>query len=69
MASHNGNLAFPPLRTYRVTAGMARGGDSDGRPPGADPARGNVKTGDFRRFGRRGHANQLFWHVSDLPAG
>lgn len=69
MASQNGNLTFPPLRTYRVTAGMARDSDSGGRPAGADPARGKAKTGDFRRFGRGGHANRLFWHVFDLTAG
>jgi RNA polymerase sigma-70 factor (sigma-E family) len=31
MDSQNGNLTFPPLRTYRVTAAMARGSDSGGR--------------------------------------
>jgi hypothetical protein len=30
---------------------------------------GAAKTGDFRRFGRRRHANQLFWHVFNLLAG
>jgi hypothetical protein len=69
MASQNGNLTFPPLRTYGVTAGVARGSDSGGRPAGADPARGTAKTGHFRRFGLREHANQLFWHVFDLTAG
>jgi len=34
-----------------------------------DLARDEVKTGDFGRFGRRRHANQLFWHVFGLLAG
>jgi hypothetical protein len=55
-------------RTNGATRGVAPGSDS-GRLSGADPAGGHGEDGDFRRFGRRWHANQLFWHVFNLLAG